>query len=388
MSATQSDVVAAAKQGNPKAITALMSHSLKPKGIEVKAFTKGDRLNIFLESAEVPPQQALVSFTKKGIEGLGIQTIKTVRVHGRQIGNDLPDWAEEFKLSTYIEPEVDESEAIVVASTIVNPVQKSQITKVSPSRVAVVSSQPNNRLVLWISVIAGSVVAVTLLSLGGLTFWIRSTQSGAIAQAQDLIKDVGKAENPGDIQALKIDQENLQEATNILDAAPRVPLLSIAALSTEADNIQAQLSDVKAEIEAYEALIPEIENLLDQFAAVDSALDVGMNYRDYGAEVRGLKVALDRLGRQPGATEHLVYQDLDQAYQHYEFAYNVWKYYIESDERHRLFPSSSTYGSLLVSNYNVSTTDILGRGYIHLSTALSRVWNAASQNVEVAHSKL
>jgi hypothetical protein len=79
MSAIQSDVVATAKQGNPKAIAALMSHSLKPKGIEVKAFAKGDRLNIFLESAEIPPQQALVSFTKKGIEGLAIQTIKAVR---------------------------------------------------------------------------------------------------------------------------------------------------------------------------------------------------------------------------------------------------------------------------------------------------------------------
>lgn len=388
MSATQSDIVAAAKQGNPKAVAALMSHSLKPKGIEVKAFMKGDRLNIFLESAEVPPQQALVSFTKKGIEGLGIQTIKVVRVHGRQIGSDLPDWAEEFKLSTYLEPDVKESEAIVVASTIVNPVQKSQITTVSPSRVAVVRSQPNNRLILWVSVIASSVVAVTLLSLGGFTFWIRSTQNSAIAQVQDLIKDVGKAENPGDIQALKTDQENLQEAANLLAVAPKVPLFSVAALSTEADNIQAQLSDANAGIEAYEALIPEIEDALDQVAAVNSALDVGMNYRDYGAEVRGLKVALDRLGRQPGAKEHVVYQDLDQAYKHYEFAYNVWNYYIESDESHRLFPASSTYGSLLVSNYNVSTTDILGRGYIHLSTALSKVWTAASQKVEDAQAKL
>ncbi|MGB3201240.1 MAG: hypothetical protein WBA99_10070 [Nodosilinea sp.] len=388
MSAIQSDVVAAAKQGNPKAITALMSHSLKPKGIEVKAFTKGDRLNIFLESAEVPPQQALVSFTKKGIEGLGIQTIKTVRVHGRQTGNDLPDWAEEFKLSTYIEPEVGESEAIVVASTIVNPVQKSQIAKASPSRVAVVPSQPNNRLVLWISVIAGSVVAVTLLSLGGLTFWIRSTQSSAIAQAQDLIKDVGKAENPGDIQVLKTDQENLQEAASILDATPKVPLLSIAALSTKADNIQTQLSDVNAGIEAYEALIPEIEDVLDQFAAVDSALDVGMNYRDYGAEVRSIKVALDKLGRQPGAEEHLVYQDLDQAYKHYEFAYNVWNYYIESDERHSFFPASSTYGTVLVSTYKVEPTDIVGNQKIYLDTALSTVWSAASQKVEDAQAKL
>ncbi|MBD2110354.1 MULTISPECIES: hypothetical protein [Cyanophyceae] len=388
MSAIQSDVVATAKQGNPKAIAALMSHSLKPKGIEVKAFAKGDRLNIFLESAEVPPQQALVSFTKKGIEGLAIQTIKTVRVHGRQVGSDLPDWAEEFKLSTYIEPEVDESEAIIVASTIVNPVQKSQITKVTPSRVAVVPSQANNRIVLWVSVVASSVLAVALLSLGGLTFWIRSAQSSAIAQAQDLIKDVGKAENPGDIQVLKTDQENLQEAANILGAAPKVPLLSIAALSTEADNIQAQLSDINEGIEAYEALIPEIEDALDQFAAVDSALDVGMSYRDYGAEVRGLKVALDKLGRQPGAEEHLVYQDLDQAYKHYEFAYNVWNYYIESDESNSFFSASSTYGALLVSTYNVTPDDIMGRSYIYLDTALSTVWSSASQKVEDAQAKL
>jgi hypothetical protein len=75
MSATQPDVAESAQQGNPKVIAALMSRTLKPKGIDVKAFVKGNRLNIFLESAEVPPKQALVGFTRKGIEGLGIQAL-------------------------------------------------------------------------------------------------------------------------------------------------------------------------------------------------------------------------------------------------------------------------------------------------------------------------
>jgi hypothetical protein len=117
MSYTQSDVVESAKQGNPKAISALMSRSLKAKGIDVRSFVKGNRLNVFLESAEIPPQQALVNFTRKGLEGLGIETIKIVRVHGKQIGSDLPNWAEEFNLSTYVEPVVEDCGAIDISKT-------------------------------------------------------------------------------------------------------------------------------------------------------------------------------------------------------------------------------------------------------------------------------
>jgi hypothetical protein len=388
MSATQPDVAESAQQGNPKVIAALMSRTLKPKGIDVKAFVKGNRLNIFLESAEVPPKQALVGFTRKGIEGLGIQTIKTVRVHGKQEGSDLPDWVEEFSLRTYVETAIDDSGAIVVASTVVSPIQKSQLAKTTPSRVSVVSAKPDKRYILWISIAAGGVVAFGLLSLGGLAFWARSAQSSAIAQAKDLVEGVGQSENPGDIEALKSDQENLQQAVNFIEEAPKLPILNVAELKTESDQAQTQLADVDENIKAYEALIPEIQSTLDQFAAMDSGLDVGMNYRDYGSEVRELKVELDRLGRQPGAKEHLVYQDLEEAYKHYEFAYNVWNYYIESDERYSFFPAASAYGTTLISTYKVEPTDIVGDQEIYLDTALSTVWGVASQKVEAAQARL
>lgn len=388
MSATQPNVVESAKQGNPKAIAALMSRSLKPKGIDTKAFLKSDCLNIFLESAEIPPQQALVNFTRKGIEELGIQTIKTVKVHGRQVGNALPNWSEDFSLSSYVEPVIDDGGAIVVTSTVLPSRHQGQLAKLAPRRVSIAKTKPNRRNMAWMPIVAGGVAAIGLLSLGGLTFWARAAQSGAIAQAQDLVEKVGQGENPRNIQALKTDQENLQKAVNLLDEAPQLPMLNIGAFKTEANKAQTQLAELDKTIQTYEALMPEIRNTLDQFSAMDSALDVGMNYRDYGNETRELKVALDRLGRQPGAKEHLVFQDLEEAYDHYEFAYNVWNYYIESDESHKFFPASSSYGALLISEYQVTSHEIVGQSYVYLDTALSTVWSAASQKVEDAQASL
>jgi hypothetical protein len=276
----------------------------------------------------------------------------------------------------------------VVTSTVIPPLQKDQLAKAAPSRVSIVSAKSDKLTIPWLPIIIGSVAIVGLLSLGGLTFWVRSVQNSAIDQAQDLVEGVGKSENPGDIQALKSDQENLQKVINLLETAPKFPILNVGALKTEFNEAQAQLAATDESIQAYEALIPQIQSTLDQFAGMDSGLDVGINYRDYGGEVRELKIALDRLGRQSGAKDHLVYQDLEAAYKHYEFAYNVWNYYIESDESNSFFPASSSYGAILINNYQVTSHDIVGRDYIYLDTALSSVWNAAGQKVEDAQSKL
>ncbi len=67
---TQENLLELAKQGNSKAIATLINRQLQPKGITVKANFKDRCLQIVLESAQIPDQEALVVFIRKGITSL------------------------------------------------------------------------------------------------------------------------------------------------------------------------------------------------------------------------------------------------------------------------------------------------------------------------------
>ena len=84
---TQTNILELAKQGDAKAIAALMNRQLQPKGIITKVAMNDSCLQILLESAEVPDQQALVTFICKGITGLGAELIEKVKIYGLQAGD-------------------------------------------------------------------------------------------------------------------------------------------------------------------------------------------------------------------------------------------------------------------------------------------------------------
>lgn len=87
-----------ARQGDPKAIAALMNRSTEPKGISVKASRDGTCLQVLLEGKSVPARDATLSFVRQGMANLGITSITTVKVFGRQVGQDTPVWQEEINL--------------------------------------------------------------------------------------------------------------------------------------------------------------------------------------------------------------------------------------------------------------------------------------------------
>jgi hypothetical protein len=93
-----------AKQGNAYAIGALLNRQLQLKGITAKANLKDGCLQIMLESAQVPNQQALVEFIRKGITSLGAASIERVMVYGRQAGEEFPAWSQEFELGEQQSP--------------------------------------------------------------------------------------------------------------------------------------------------------------------------------------------------------------------------------------------------------------------------------------------
>lgn len=92
------NILEQAKQGNPNAIAALMSRSMKSQGIDVKASLDDRCLEVILEAAKVPTPQATVSFIRKGMTNLGVHSIDTVRVSAYQTGDSTSAWQEEIVL--------------------------------------------------------------------------------------------------------------------------------------------------------------------------------------------------------------------------------------------------------------------------------------------------
>lgn len=95
---TQSNLLKLAKQGNAKALAAMLNRSLQPKSITAKVGRKDDCLQVLLESAQTPDQEAIVSFIRNGLIKLEVESIKTVKVYGRQTGEESPAWSQQFEI--------------------------------------------------------------------------------------------------------------------------------------------------------------------------------------------------------------------------------------------------------------------------------------------------
>ena len=93
-----------AKQGNAKAITVLMNRQLEPKGITAKAVLKYGCLQVMVESAQAPNQQALVEFIRKGVASLQTASIQKVKIYGRQTGEEFPVWNQEIEIGSQSNP--------------------------------------------------------------------------------------------------------------------------------------------------------------------------------------------------------------------------------------------------------------------------------------------
>lgn len=84
-----------AKQGNTKAIEALINRSLQPKGIMVKVNLSNSCLQIIVESSKSLNQKLITDFLLGGIRKLNIESIENIRIFSKQSGQDFPDWIQD-----------------------------------------------------------------------------------------------------------------------------------------------------------------------------------------------------------------------------------------------------------------------------------------------------
>lgn len=95
---TNQDPAILAKQGDCKAIATLINQKLQASRVVAKVSTKNDCLQVMLEALEVPNQEQMVALLQAEFQELGVQGISSLRLYGKQSGEDFPDWQEEIKL--------------------------------------------------------------------------------------------------------------------------------------------------------------------------------------------------------------------------------------------------------------------------------------------------
>lgn len=92
-------VLEQAKHGDAKAIAALLNRHLQAKGIAAKAKLKGSCLLLMLESNRVPNREAMVQFVRQGMQKLGVKSIHSVKIYGKQTEINSPAWSQNIDLS-------------------------------------------------------------------------------------------------------------------------------------------------------------------------------------------------------------------------------------------------------------------------------------------------
>lgn len=97
---TQLSALELAKQGDAEAIAILINRSLQPKGIKAEARRLSDRLDIILQSDQVPNQKALELVIRRGMLTLQIDAIKTIHIYARRTGSEALAWESEFEINS------------------------------------------------------------------------------------------------------------------------------------------------------------------------------------------------------------------------------------------------------------------------------------------------
>ena len=98
MTSNQQNLLELAKQGNSRAIAALINHSLRSKEITAKVNLKGNSLQILVESDKALDQELITQFLVRGIKQLNIKSIDSIKVFGKQSGQDFPDWTQDIPI--------------------------------------------------------------------------------------------------------------------------------------------------------------------------------------------------------------------------------------------------------------------------------------------------
>ncbi len=87
-----------AKQGNPEAIASFLHSQWESEDITIVVNLNSDCLEVILDGSPVPAQDKSVEFVRSELTALQPDSIRLVKVDGREIGQLTSAWSEEFTL--------------------------------------------------------------------------------------------------------------------------------------------------------------------------------------------------------------------------------------------------------------------------------------------------
>lgn len=104
----QQELLTEAKKGNPQAIALLLNQAFHSKGIKVKTRLQTNNLHILLEATQLPEKQPCLQVIEKGMLRLKPENVDFIRIYGRRLGQQWPDWSESLDLKALIKPAIKE----------------------------------------------------------------------------------------------------------------------------------------------------------------------------------------------------------------------------------------------------------------------------------------
>lgn len=86
------------EKGDTETIAAILNYSLSDGGIRAKVATKNAYLGILLESTAIPDRDKSIAIIRQQLHDLTSESIKAIKIYGREVGQVTPQWYEEIEL--------------------------------------------------------------------------------------------------------------------------------------------------------------------------------------------------------------------------------------------------------------------------------------------------
>jgi len=243
-----------AKEGDPDAIAALMNRVLQPRGVTAKAVLQDRQLHILLEAEQVPNQSTLVEYVCQGVMGLGVKSIEAVTIYGRRLGEVDPAWTRVIEMGSEVE---------VASSAVATMAPAAASAGLAGTGQQALSREDEFSSVAWqgnlAKVLLGSVVLL-LVAFVGYAGVMRLSQRPKFERSQTLVAGAAEADDATDINALKASQQQLQEATKILEGIPKLP-------GSDRQKADEELAIIRPRLEAVETQLAKEQKALNNLEA-------------------------------------------------------------------------------------------------------------------------